>query len=79
MVSADVKGLRPAGKVGAAFGTYGWGGESLKLLNAELEAMKVAVVHPGIRVKYVPRAEDLARCFEMGRTIGRAIVESTPG
>ena len=73
-----VKGLRPAGKVGAAFGSYGWGGESLKLLNAELEAMKVAVVHPGIRVKYVPRAEDLARCFEMGRTIGRAIVESTP-
>ena len=73
-----VKGLRPAGKIGAAFGSYGWGGESVKLLNAELEAMKVAVVHPGVRVKYVPRAEELAQCFEMGRTIGRAIVESTP-
>ena len=67
-----------SGKKIALFGSYGWGGESVKLLNAELEAMKVAVVHPGVRVKYVPRAEELAQCFEMGRTIGRAIVESTP-
>ncbi|MEA4878458.1 MAG: flavodoxin domain-containing protein [Aminobacterium sp.] len=71
-----VKGLRPIKKVGAAFGSYGWAGESLKLLNQELEAMKINIVHPGIKVKYVPRESDLHECFAMGESVAEAIYEA---
>ncbi|WP_245587103.1 FprA family A-type flavoprotein [Aminobacterium mobile] len=71
-----VKGLRPIKKVGAAFGSYGWGCESVKLLNQELEAMKVKIVHPGVKIRYVPREGELQPCFEMGIAIAGAIYEA---
>jgi flavorubredoxin len=35
-----MKGLKPSGKIGAAFGSYGWSGEAVKLINGELEAIR---------------------------------------
>ena len=70
------KGLRPINKVGAAFGSYGWAGESVRLLNQELEAMKIKISHPGIKVKYVPRKEDLKECYAMGEAIAEKIYET---
>jgi len=68
-----MKGLRPKGRVGAAFGSYGWSGEALKLINKSLEDMKIELVDPGVRVKYVPDHQALAPCVELGRKIGRAV------
>jgi len=68
-----MKGLRPTGKIGAAFGSYGWGGEAVKLLNAAMEDMKFDVVDEGVRVNYVPNAEALGKCEELGRKVGAAI------
>lgn len=73
-----MKGLKPSGKIGAAFGSYGWSGEAVKLINGELEAMKVERVDPGLSLKYVPSAEDLARCTALGRKIGSAVKERVP-
>lgn len=71
-----LKGLRPRGKIGAAFGSYGWSGESLKLINAELRAMKVELVDEGIAVNFVPSGDDLKRCRELGRRVGRTVKEA---
>ncbi len=68
-----LKGLRPAGKVGAAFGSYGWGGEAVKLVNAGLTEMNVELLHDGLRVNYVPTEADLAQCVELGEKIGSAV------
>lgn len=57
-----LKGLKPANKVGAAFGSYGWSGEAVKLITKELEAMKFKVVDPGLRVQYVPDHQGLEAC-----------------
>jgi flavorubredoxin len=72
-----VKGLRPAGKVGAAFGSYGWSGEAVKLLTQTLEEMKVQVLDPGLQVKFVPGKEDLKKCVELGKKIGAAVKAAT--
>jgi len=64
-----MKGLKPGNKIGAAFGSYGWSGEVLKHLNAHLEEMNVELVSDGIRVQYVPDAEDLEKCFQFGAHI----------
>ncbi len=68
-----MKGLKPKNKIGAAFGSYGWSGESVKLITQELEAMKFEVIDPGVRVQYIPNAAALDACFALGRKIGRAI------
>lgn len=68
-----LKGLRPKNKIGAAFGSYGWSGEALSILNKSMEEMKIEIIDPGIKVEYVPTADDLKKCIELGRKIGRVI------
>jgi len=69
-----MKGLKPKNKIGAAFGSYGWSGEAVKIIEKELTAMKFDVIEPGIRVKYVPESEDLDACYTFGQKIGKAIM-----
>jgi flavorubredoxin len=68
-----MKGLKPKNKIGAAFGSYGWSGESVKLINKELEAMKFDIIDPGIKIQYVPDKKGKDACFELGRKIGKTI------
>jgi len=68
-----MKGLKPLNKIGAAFGSYGWSGEAVKMINQELEAMKFEIVDPGLRIQYVPDKESLESCYELGRRIGKAV------
>lgn len=68
-----VKGLKPQDKVGASFGSYGWSGEAVKLLNAELTAMGVTLVNNGLKIQYVPDENSIKQCFEFGQTIAQEI------
>ena len=68
-----MKGLKPKNKIGAAFGSYGWSGEAVKLISKELEAMKFDLVDSGIKIQYVPDQEDLNACIEFGKKIGQAV------
>ena len=69
-----MKGLKPQNKIAAAFGSYGWSGESVKLIKKELEEMKFDIIDPGIRIQYVPDKDGKDACFELGRKIGKAII-----
>ena len=68
-----MKGLRPADKIGFAFGSYGWSGEAVKLITEMLEEMKIKVVDDGIRVKFTPTHDDFKKCAELGRKVGQEI------
>ncbi len=68
-----IKGLKPKGLVGAAFGSYGWSGESVRVLNAWLEDMKIELVGEGVRVNYVPKTGDLERCRQLGLDVAKRI------
>ena len=70
-----MKGLRPAKKIGAAFGSYGWSGEAVKLINTLMEEMKFTVIDPGVNVQYVPAHDDLGKCVELGRKVGKGLKE----
>ena len=69
-----MKGLKPKNKIGAAFGSYGWSGEAVKLINQEFEAMKFDMRDPGLKIQFVPGQEDIEACIEFGRKIGNAII-----
>ncbi|MBW2522148.1 MAG: flavodoxin domain-containing protein [Deltaproteobacteria bacterium] len=72
-----MRGLKPTNKIGAAFGSFGWSGEAVKLMNAAMEEMKFDIIEPGLRVKYVPGSDNLDECVEMGKRIGQAVIEQT--
>lgn len=68
-----MKGLKPKNKIGAAFGSYGWSGEAVKLINRELEETKFQVIDPGLRIQYVPDDNGIKTCYELGLKIARAL------
>jgi flavorubredoxin len=68
-----MKGLKPKNKIGAAIGSYGWSGESVKILNTMLEEMKVDVIDPGIRIQYVPDENGLEACRDLARKIAEKL------
>jgi flavorubredoxin len=63
----DLKGLKFKNKVGAAFGSYGWSGENVKLIEENLEKGRIKVVQEGIKFKWQPTKDELEKCVEFGR------------
>jgi flavorubredoxin len=73
---AATKNINLKGKVGAAFGSYGWSGEAPKLV---LEIMKnkfeMNVTEPSLLIKYTPDTAGLEKCREFGRKIAEKLVK----
>jgi len=74
-VMTYIKGLRPQNKIAAAFGSYGWSGEAVKILNKDFEEMKLDIIDPGVKVQYVPDEADLEKCFDLGVKLAKALKE----
>ena len=49
-----MKGLRPKNKIGAAFGSYGWSGEAVGLIEKYFEEMKFEIIESGMKHQYLP-------------------------
>lgn len=54
-----LKGFQPKQKQGFAFGSYGWGGQSIGLVEDEMKACGIDIVLDKIRIANVPTAEQL--------------------
>jgi len=76
-VMTYLKGLRPVNKIGAAFGSYGWSGESVKHLEAMLREMKVDIVAESVAVKNVPGNDVLEKCHELGKSVAAELIKRT--
>ena len=69
----ELKGLKFQNKVSAAFGAYGWSGEAVGLIEEILSRSKIPLVAESVRAKWQPKADDLARCRELGGKVGQVI------
>jgi len=67
------KGLRPQGKIGIAFGSYGWAGGATKAIIEELKATGVEIIEPEIKYQFLPDKEELEQCKELGKKIASQI------
>ena len=74
-VMTYLKGLKPANKIGAAFGSFGWSGESVKNLEAMLKEMKVDVVTESIAVKNAPGDDVLEKCHDLGKKVAEELLK----
>ncbi len=70
---AVISPIRDKGKVGGSFGSYGWSGEAKKMINTNLENLKLQVVDEGVFAKFSPDEQELKKCFDYGQKIGDKI------
>ena len=70
---ALINPIRDRGKKAAAFGSYGWSGEAVKLIENHLKALKLNVVMEGIVNKFSTDAKKREQVLEFGRAFAKHI------
>ena len=67
---AAIKEVKLEGKLGAAFGSFGWSGEAPRLVIEVMENIfQMKVIKPPFLIKYAPRGDGPAKCQEFGARI----------
>jgi flavorubredoxin len=62
------------GKIGAAFGSYGWSGEAVRMIEDRMRGLKMRIPIQGLRIKLIPTHEELEACREFGRSLSGALL-----
>jgi len=57
------------GKIGAAFGSYGWSGEAVPMVEDRLRGLKLRVPVKGVKAKLIPTVTELESCHALGRDL----------
>lgn len=65
----EIRGLEFKGKKAAAFGTYGWSGESVKMINQKLVEGGFELLNEGIKSQWNPDREATEACIGFGKEI----------
>ena len=65
----EVKGLGFKNKKAAAFGTYGWSGESVKILTEKLREAGLEVLQDGLRINWNPDQQGIESCITLGKEV----------
>ncbi|MBT9099684.1 FprA family A-type flavoprotein [Methylovulum psychrotolerans] len=60
-------------KVGGVFGSYGWTGEAVKMVEDRLRGLKLRVPVPGLRIKLIPTDEEIELCRGFGRELAQEL------
>lgn len=65
----EIKGLSFQEKKAAVFGTYGWSGESTRVLAESLQQAGFTVVDDGLKVLWNPSEQSIEECVSYGRKL----------
>lgn len=68
-----IKGLKFKNKKAAAFGSYGWSGEGVKIIEKHLEESGFELTTPGLKLLWKPDEQALEKCREYGAEFIRTI------
>lgn len=71
-----IVGLRPTGRLGAAFGSYGWGPRAVKQMEEALTRARITVIESGLDIRWAPDQDERARAVEFGRRFAREVKEA---
>jgi flavodoxin I len=66
------------GKIGAAFGSYGWSGEAPRMVLEVMEnKFEMKVLKPPLLIKYAPDEKGLEECHKLGKNVAEQISKSS--
>lgn len=69
----EIKGHKFKGKLGAAFGSYGWSGEAAKIIHKKLEESGIKTLQEPMQFRYKPTEEELSQCVAFGENFAKSI------
>lgn len=73
---AVINPLRDKGKMAGGFGSYGWSGEAMKLIRANLENLKLNYTETDVFVRFSPTTEDLEKAEEYGVSFAQQLLQA---
>ena len=73
---AVISPIRDKGKLAAAFGSYGWSGEAVQIIESQLKNLKLKIALDGLSEKFYPYNGKSNNLFEFGRKFGEALLKS---
>ncbi len=65
--------IRDKGKPAAAFGSFGWSGEAVKLIEDHLKNLKLKVVSEGLSARFFPNNEESDQILSLAKKFGQAL------
>ncbi len=68
-----LRGLGLKNKKAAGFGSYGWSGESVEIIESKLKDAKFEVIEGGSKELWNPDKEQLENCREFGKTFAKSL------
>ena len=68
-----IRGIGFKNKKAAAFGTYGWSGESVGILEEKLSNAKFEIVQDGLKALWMPDEEAQEACIEFGENFAKVL------
>lgn len=68
-----IKGLAFKNKKAAAFGSYGWGGQAVKIISNTLKDSGFELINEGKRILWTPDEKAIKECEEFGAEIARSL------
>jgi flavorubredoxin len=74
-VFALINPIRDRNKPAAAFGSYGWSGEGVKIMTSVLSNLKLNVVDEGLMIKFTPHDHTKDKCIAYGRNFGEKFLQ----
>jgi flavorubredoxin len=61
--------IKVSDKLGASFGSYGWSGEAINMVEDRLRGLKLRVPIKGVRARLIPTEAELESCRDLGRQL----------
>lgn len=68
-----IKGLRLKNKYAAAFGSYGWSGESTKIISGELKKAGFSMLDNELKLLWNPDEDQIKECISYGKAFAEFI------
>jgi flavorubredoxin len=68
-----LKGLKPRFKMGAFFGSYGWGGGAQRVVETELKAAGLEILASDLEFQFRPTLSELEKARQFGKSVAEKI------
>ncbi len=71
---ALISSVTPKSKIAAVFGSFGWSGEAVKMVEQRLTGLKYKLAAEGISFRFTPTAENLEACRHFAEQIAGTVL-----
>lgn len=71
---AVINPIRNRGKLSGAFGSYGWSGEAVKIIEENLKNLKLKIYESGVKCCFIPFEDSYEEALEYGKEFGKELL-----